>query len=95
MEEWMKALEKTNILAPADVRYLFFVWKFWPFEFEIPVRTIFPLMQLLFSWIDEVMKYKESNSSGTQDGREVLPYSQEPYSGDNIFGQEPYSGGPA
>ena len=41
------------------------------------------------------MKYKESNSSGTQDGREELPYSQEPYLGDNIFGQEPYSGGPA
>ena len=44
MKEWMKALEKTRILAPADIRYLFFVWKLWPFEVENPVRAIFTII---------------------------------------------------
>ncbi len=45
MKEWMKALKKTRILAPADIRYMcFFVWKLWPFEVEIPVRAIFTII---------------------------------------------------
>ena len=44
MKEWIKALEKTRILAPADIRYLFFVWKLWPFKVEIPVLAIFTII---------------------------------------------------
>ena len=45
MKEWMKALEKTRILALADIRYLFSLW---PFEVEIPVRAIFTIIITAF-----------------------------------------------
>ena len=43
-EKWMRALKKMIILAPADFRNLFFVWKLWSFEAEIPVRVIFTII---------------------------------------------------